>query len=140
MNTRGKIIMSALAWIGILVGVCLVIVSLLGLGEGDRPGKKVVDDKPAPAVESREAFNARVKMSAEIASLTSHLEEMDNEIDKLTERVTYAGGAIDQLSKQLKALELKPAPKFPTRMRLDVVNYKGQMKKAVPVKPAEVKK
>jgi seryl-tRNA synthetase len=123
--------------------------------EAEKPALKPV----APVMaESQDAINARVKLAAEVGSAISRIEELErsenkdaeyleakveatfstlqSEIKKLRDdlasissRVSYQSGAVDTMKAQLKSLEDKPAPTIPKRFRLDVVNYKGQMKR-----------
>jgi len=132
MKAKGES-MATLAWIGLIMGLILIGISISSFQKKEIEEVKKVDLRPsAPVamVESQEAINARVKMSAEIASLTSHFEEMDRKLRELEEHSARLAGEVNQMASQIKSIESRPVPTFPSRVRLDVVNYRGRMKGA----------
>lgn len=146
--------MTFLTLVGIFIGAVLLFISFSMFFE-NRASKKETE-KPALAppvapVESQEAINARVKMSAEIASALSRIEELEREnnalrniqkstaqefknallktdesVSSLNGRVSYQSGAVDSIKAQLKTLTEKPELKIPRTFRLNMVHYEGK--------------
>lgn len=156
--------MEALSWIGLFTGILLVSVFVRSYLNRDDGAEEITSLKPsAPLIvpESQEAVHARVRMSAEIASIISRLEEIEDHLDRVAKatvddfkklsidvekykesvevvmsRVSYQSGAVDQIKTSIKALEERPSA-VPKAIRLNLVHYDGKdLKRAKKLRPA----
>lgn len=148
--------MATLGWLSLILILTLLLVAAgFSLYNALHPqaeeSVKPVAAAPMVVHEPQEAVNARVKMSAEIASAFSRIEELEREAEKLkaqahdrasdqasqvvklkedmasiSSRVSYQSGAIDTIKADFKTLLEKPPLKIPTTYRINTVAYDGE--------------
>lgn len=145
MKQPGGKVVQGLAIIGLVLAVVLIGISLSSIFKKDDADvvEKKIELKPMAPIqisESQEAINARVKLSAELASAISRIEELErsrdvamddlsrvkDELTTIGTRVSYQSGGIDQIKASLRSLADKPEPVIPKTFRLNVVNYDGE--------------